>query len=81
MAEKVKRGFALLSPERRAELSRMGAKKAHETGRAHKWTPEEARVAGSLGGQATARKLKGNTSTTHDFDTGQLIYPSKDGAA
>jgi hypothetical protein len=43
-------GFAALSPERRAEISRQGGKAAHAQGKAHKWTVEEARYAGQIGG-------------------------------
>ena len=51
--KKQKRGFAALSPERRAEISRQGGKAAHARGTAHKWTEEEARAAGRKGGLAT----------------------------
>lgn len=50
--KKQKRGFAALSPERRAEISRQGGKAAHEKGTAHKWTKEEASAAGRKGGLA-----------------------------
>lgn len=39
-------GFALLSPERRAEIAGMGGRTAHQLGRAHRFTPEEAVAAG-----------------------------------
>lgn len=48
------RGFALLSEERRREISSKGGKSAHEQGKAHKWTPEEASAAGKLGGVAVS---------------------------
>ena len=50
--KKQKRGFAALSPERRAEISRQGGKAAHAQGTAHKWTKEEASAAGRKGGLA-----------------------------
>jgi general stress protein YciG len=44
------RGFGLMTPERRREIARMGGKAANARGTAHKFTPAEARVAGSKGG-------------------------------
>ncbi len=41
-----KRGFAVLSPEKKREIASMGGKAAHEHGRAHRFTSEEARAAG-----------------------------------
>jgi general stress protein YciG len=49
-------GFAAISPERRAEISRMGGIAAHEAGTAHEFTTEEARAAGKKGGEATHAK-------------------------
>lgn len=43
---RAKRGFAVLSPEKKREIARMGGKAAHEHGRAHRFTSEEARAAG-----------------------------------
>jgi uncharacterized protein len=51
-------GFATLSPERRAEISRLGGKAAQATGRGHRFTAEEARAAGSKGGLAMRAKRK-----------------------
>jgi uncharacterized protein len=50
------RGFARLTPEERAEMSRKGGQVAHKQGRAHKFTSEEAKAAGRKGGQATHAK-------------------------
>lgn len=50
-SEKQRRGFAAMSDEARRELARRGGRAAHAQGRAHKFTPEEARVAGAKGGQ------------------------------
>jgi general stress protein YciG len=50
------RGFAALSPERRAEISSKGGKMAHATARGHRFTSEEARAAGRLGGRKTQEK-------------------------
>jgi general stress protein YciG len=40
-----RRGFAGLDPERRSEIARQGGRAAHAMGRAHEFTPEEARDA------------------------------------
>lgn len=53
--EKKKQGFATLSRERRSEISRMGAQAAAASGRAHRFTSDEARAAGSKGGKAPHR--------------------------
>lgn len=46
---KRRRGFALLSPERRQEIASQGGQAAHACGRAHRFTAEEARAAGRRG--------------------------------
>jgi hypothetical protein len=43
---RAKRGFAVLSPEKKREIASMGGKAAHQHGRAHRFTSEEARAAG-----------------------------------
>ena len=43
---RAKRGFAVLSPEKKREIASMGGKAAYEHGRAHRFTSEEARAAG-----------------------------------
>lgn len=48
--KKSKRGFASMDPEKLREIAKKGGQIAHQMGRAHKFTPEEARVAGKLGG-------------------------------
>lgn len=40
-----------MSPDKQREIARKGGRAAHEKGTAHEWTPEEARAAGSKGGQ------------------------------
>lgn len=56
---KSKRGFAAMSPEKQKEIAARGGKKAHEKGRAHTFTSEEAKQAGAKGGTvAAARKRK-----------------------
>lgn len=49
---KKKRGFAAMSPEKRAAISALGGKRAHELGVAHRYTSEEATAAGHAGGVA-----------------------------
>jgi general stress protein YciG len=44
------RGFASLTPERRKEIASRAGKRAHELGKAHKFTSDEARAAGQKGG-------------------------------
>lgn len=51
-----KRGFASMDPARQREIASQGGITAHRMGRAHKWTSEEAKLAGSKGG--LARKAK-----------------------
>ena len=59
MAEKSKRGFALLTPERRSEISRKGGIAAHVEGTAHEFTIDEAKAAGRKGGIAAhANRIK-----------------------
>ena len=55
---KSKRGFASMSPERRQVVASLGGKKAHALGTAHKFTSEEGKVAGKLGGKAKHKSTK-----------------------
>lgn len=48
-------GFALMDPERRREIARQGGKAAHAAGTGHRFTPEQARIAGEKGGRAPHR--------------------------
>ena len=43
---KGKQGFASMDPERQREIARRGGQAAHRLGKAHTFTPEEARLAG-----------------------------------
>jgi len=43
---KSKQGFASMDPERQREIARRGGQAAHRLGKAHTFTPEEARLAG-----------------------------------
>jgi general stress protein YciG len=44
------RGFASMDPEKRAAISSLGGKAAHEQGKAHEFDAEEAKAAGMKGG-------------------------------
>lgn len=48
---KRKRGFALLTQERRREIAQQGGLASQASGHAHRFTAEEARQAGQLGGR------------------------------
>jgi general stress protein YciG len=43
---KQRRGFAVMDPARVREIASLGGKTAHQEGRAHQFTSEEARAAG-----------------------------------
>lgn len=47
-------GFASMNQDKRREISSQGGKAAHQQGRAHTFTAEEARAAGRKGGLATS---------------------------
>lgn len=48
--EKKRRGFASMSREQQREIASRGGKSAHAQGKAHRWTHEEAVIAGRKGG-------------------------------
>ncbi len=58
------RGFASMDKNKQKEIASKGGKAAHQKGTAHQFTPEEARVAGRKGGQASgaARAAKKSES-------------------
>ena len=47
------RGFASMDGKKRREIASKGGKAAHALGSAHRWTREEARLAGKKGGEAS----------------------------
>lgn len=49
------RGFAAMTRERRREIASSGGRTAHELGRAHEFTADEARSAGRKGGTALSQ--------------------------
>jgi uncharacterized protein len=51
-------GFAAMDPAKVREFARSGGKAAHAKGTAHKFTSEEARVAGRIGGRAQKARRK-----------------------
>ena len=51
MSSSMARGFAAMDPEMQREIASKGGKAAHEKGVAHKFTSEEARLAGKKGGR------------------------------
>jgi general stress protein YciG len=52
---KSKRGFAAMDPSRQREIASKGGRTAHEQGRAHQFSSDEARAAGRKGGEAVSR--------------------------
>lgn len=65
---KKRRGFAAMDPELVKELAARGGKAAQRAGTAHRFTTEEAQIAGRKGGMATglARKKRGETNAQKD---------------
>jgi general stress protein YciG len=52
---KSNRGFASMDPNKQKEIASKGGKAAHAQGRAHEFTPDEARTAGRKGGEVVSR--------------------------
>ena len=44
-----------MDPDKQREIASKGGTAAHAQGRAHQFSPEEARVAGSKGGESVSR--------------------------
>jgi general stress protein YciG len=44
-----------MDPEKRRELAQQGGQAVHRLGKAHRFTPEEAREAGKKGGRALSQ--------------------------
>lgn len=53
---KNKRGFAAMEEDKQRGIARQGGRAAHQSGRAHEFSPEEAREAGRKGGQIAHQK-------------------------
>jgi general stress protein YciG len=62
MPIKRRRGFAIMDLEKRKSIASKGGRVAHEKGKAHEFTPEEAREAGRKGGQVAHER-----GTAHRF--------------
>ena len=60
--QKSRRGFAAMDPEKRRAIASRGGKAAQAAGTAHRFTREEAAVAGQKGGRAAHAK-----GTAHEF--------------
>jgi general stress protein YciG len=57
------RGFAAMDPALVSEIARKGGVAAHAAGTAHRYTSEEARLAGHKGGVACHAKRKASSGT------------------
>lgn len=66
------RGFAAMDERRRREVASLGGRTAHARGRAHRFTPEEARKAGQKGGSQISRNRK------HMAELGRRSNPRDD---
>ena len=73
IAGKQRRGFAAMDPEKRKRIASEGGKAAHQSGRAHEWSSQEAREAGRKGGKSTHAKRENGPETSgekaNDFET------------
>lgn len=58
-----RRGFASMDIQKQREIASKGGKAAHLSGNAHQFTSEEARKAGSKGGQARNANRMSNKMT------------------
>jgi general stress protein YciG len=50
------RGFASMDKNKQRQIASKGGRAAHAKGTAHKWTSDEARMAGRKGGRARQKK-------------------------
>jgi general stress protein YciG len=58
IGEKSRRGVAAMSPEQPRRIASVGGRASHQSGRGHRFSPEEAREAGRKGGQISRRGKK-----------------------
>jgi len=63
-----KRGFGAMDPEKQRQISSLGGRAVHASGKRHAWTEETAREAGRLGGLAAARKKALEEKTREEGD-------------
>ncbi len=52
-----------MDPEKRKKIASEGGKAAHQSGRAHEWSSQEAREAGRKGGKSTHAKRDASMGT------------------
>src|SRR5690348_2436386 len=76
MAERRKgeRGFAAMDENKQREIASKGGHAAHEKGRAHEFSSEEARAAGKKGGHAAHQR-----GTAHEFSSEEARAAGKKG--
>jgi uncharacterized protein len=74
MAEKKRRGFAGMDRDKQREIASKGGRAAHRKGTAHRFSAEEARLAGRKGGQAA--HVKG---TAHEFTSEEARVAGRKG--
>lgn len=55
---KILRGFAVLSPDRRREIARLGGEAAQASGEGHRWTTITGKAAGKKGGAKRAARVQ-----------------------
>ncbi|TGE06500.1 KGG domain-containing protein [Hymenobacter fodinae] len=55
------RGFAAMDPAQQRRIASEGGRASHQSGRGHRFTPEEARAAGRKGGQASRGRSNQDT--------------------
>ena len=70
------RGFGGMTMERRREISSKGGKTSHANGTAHKWTKEEARIAGKKGGMKASAN-RGAADGAVDIYVGGMAATAK----
>lgn len=58
VGEKSRRGFAAMSPEQQRRIASEGGRASHESGKGHRFSSDEARAAGRIGGQISRRGPK-----------------------
>jgi general stress protein YciG len=54
--DRLPRGFAAMTPERRQAIGRLGGKASQAKGTGHHWTRDEAKIAGKKGGEGLRRR-------------------------
>lgn len=58
------RGFAAMDPAQQRRIASEGGRASHQSGRGHRFTPEEARAAGRKGGQASRGRTASGTAAS-----------------